>query len=115
MPPHRIVIVADPVGRLLFQVRQRRPWAGVYQLFLVSREERFRYGIIVADSRPSQGPPYIVLRAVSIEHRGRVLAAAVGMEYHPGGRLAGRDGHVEGASDQAGAHMRGDGPAHYFP
>jgi hypothetical protein len=63
MPPDRIIIVTDPVGRLLFHVRQRRPWAGVDQLFLVSREERFRYGIIVADSCPSQRPPDSILRA----------------------------------------------------
>jgi len=80
MPPDRIKVGADPVGRLLFQDRERRPWAGVDQLFLVSCEERFRYGIIVADSRPSQGPPYIVLRAVCVEHRGRILAAAVGVK-----------------------------------
>src|ERR1035438_1330734 len=111
MPPDRIIIVTDPVGRLLFQVRQRRPWAGVYQLFLVSREERFRYGIIVADSRPSQGPPNIVLRAVSVEHRGCVLAATVRMEDNSGGRFPGGDSHVERGGNQAGPHVRGDGPA----
>src|ERR1017187_4224596 len=85
MPPDRIIIVADPVGRLLFQVRQRRPRAGVDQLFLVSREEGFRYGIVVADSCPSQRPPDSILRAVGVEHRGCVLAAAVRMEDDPGG------------------------------
>src|ERR1039457_2315014 len=95
MPPDRIIIVADPVGRLLFQVRQRRPWAGVDQLFLVSREERFRYSIVVADSCPSQRPPDSILRAVGVEYRGCVLAAAVRMEDDPGGRLPGGEGHIE--------------------
>src|SRR5450755_4172811 len=114
MPPDRVIIVADPVGRLRFQVRERRPRAGVDQLFPVSCEERFRYGIVVADSRSSQGPPDIVLRAVLVEDSGRILAAAAGMKYHAGRRLPGGDGHVEGGGDQAGPHVRGDSPADYL-
>src|SRR5450755_2947089 len=114
MSPERIIIVADPVGRLLLQVRESRPWTGMDQLLLVRREERFRYGIIVADSRPPQGTHDIVPRAVLVEHRGRILAVAIGMEYHTGRRLPGGNGHVERGRDQAGPHMRGDSPADYF-
>src|SRR5450755_3999962 len=114
MAPDRIIIVADPVGRLLFQVRQRRPWAGVDQLFLVSREEGFRYRIVVADSCPSQRPPDSILRTVGVEYRGCVLAAAVRMEDDPGGRLTRGEGHIERGGDQAGPHVRGDGPANDF-
>src|ERR1017187_4948148 len=114
MSPDRVIVVADPVGCLSFKRSECRPRAGMDQLFLVSREERFRYGIVVADSRPAEGPPDIVLRAVLVEYGGSVLAAAVGMEYHSGRRLAGGDGHVEGGGDEAGAHVRGDGPANNF-
>src|SRR5271155_5502901 len=114
MPPDRIIIVADPVERLLFQVRERRPRAGVNQLFLVSCEERFRYGVIIADSCSSQGPPNIIPRAAGAEHRGRILAAATGMEDDPRRRLPGGDGRVEGGNDQAGPHVPGDGPANDF-
>src|ERR1017187_1663992 len=37
------------------------------------------------------------------------------MEDHPGGRLPGGDGHVEGGGDQAGAHVPGDRPADHGP
>src|SRR5450759_1040085 len=114
MSPDQIIVLADPVGCLLFQARERRPRAGVDQLLLVCREERFRYSIIVADSRPSQGPPYIILRAVGVEHRGRILAAAVRMKYHTGRRLSDSDSHIERGADQAGPHMRSDGPANDF-
>src|ERR1022692_250205 len=73
MSPDRVIVVADPVGCLSFKRSECRPRAGMDQLFLVSREERFRYGIVVADSRPSQGPPDIVLRAVLVEYGGSVL------------------------------------------
>src|ERR1019366_9221501 len=46
-----------------------RPGAGVDEFFLAGREERFRYGIVVADSGPAQGSPDIVLRAVGVEDR----------------------------------------------
>ena|ERR1039457_5633603 len=114
MSPDRVIVVADPVACLSFKRSERRPRTGMDQLFLVSREERFRYGIVVADSRSSEGPPDIVLRAVLVEYRGSVLASAVGMEYHPGRRLANGDGHIEGGGDQAGPHVRGDGPANDF-
>ena len=115
MPPDWIIVVVDPVCRLFFQVCERRPRPGVDQLLLVRREERFGYGIIVTDTGPSEGPPDIVLGAVLVEHGGRILAAAVGMEYHTGRRPAARDGHAEGVGDQAGPHVRGDGPANYLP
>src|SRR5450755_1358122 len=114
MPPDRIIIVTDPVGCFFLQVLQSRPWAGMDQLFLVSREERFRYGIIVADPRPSQGPPYIVFRAVSVEHRGCILAAAVRMEDDSRGWLPGGDSHAERAGDQGRPHVRSDSPANYL-
>src|ERR1022692_1473748 len=114
MSPDRVIVVADPVGCLSFKRSERRPRAGMDQLFLVCREERFRYRIVVAGSRPSQGPPDIVLRAVLVEYGGGVLASAVGMEYHSGRRLAGGDGHIEGGGDPAGPHVRGDGPANDF-
>src|ERR1017187_891924 len=111
MSPGLIVVVADPVRRFLLQARDRRPGAGVDQFFFVSCEERFRYGIIVTDPRPSQGPPDIVFPAVLIERGRRILPTAVGMKYHTGWRLPGSDGHVECRGDQAGPHVRGDGPA----
>src|ERR1039457_5945191 len=104
MSPYWIVIVADPVGRRCFQARQRRPRASVDQLLLVGREERFRYGIVITDPRPSQGAPDVILSAVLVEHRGRVLAAAVRMEDDSRRRLPGSDGHIEGSGDQAGPH-----------
>src|ERR1035438_3061256 len=114
MPPDRIVIVADPVGRLLFQTRERRPRAGVDQLLLIRREERFRYSIIVADTSPSERPPDFIPSAVSVEHQRRILTTAVRMKYHPGRRFPGSDGHVEGGGDQAGPHVGGGGPADDF-
>src|SRR5450432_539491 len=114
MSPDRVIVVADPVACLSFKRSECRPRPGMDQLFLVSREERFRHGIVIADPCPAEGPPDLVLLAVGGEYRGRVLAAAVGMEYHPGRRLACRDGHVEGSGDQAGPHMRGDSPANYL-
>src|ERR1039457_1786731 len=114
MSPDRIIVVADPVTSLPFKIGRRRPGASVNEFFLVRREERFRYGIVVTYSCPAEGPPDIVLRAVLVEHRGSVLAAAAGMNYHPGGRLAVRDGHPEGGGDEAGAHVRGDGPPDYL-
>ena len=73
MSPDRVIVVTDPVACLSFKRSERRPRAGMDQLFLVSREERLRYGVVVADSRSSQGPPDIVLRAVLVEYRGSVL------------------------------------------
>ena len=77
MSPDRVIVVADPVGCLSFKRSECRPRAGMDQLFLVSREERFRYSIIVADPCPSQGPPDSIVRTVGVEYRGCVLAAAV--------------------------------------
>src|ERR1035441_3649836 len=111
MPADCIIVVADPVVSLLFDIGYRGPGAGVDEFFLIGREERFGHGIVVADTGPAQGSSYIILRTVGIEDRGCVLAAPVGMEDHPGGRIAGGDGHVEGGGDQAGAHVRGDRPA----
>src|SRR5450631_2057142 len=101
MSPDWIIVVANPVRRLLFQTQERRPRTGMDQLFLIRREERFGYGIIVTDPGPSQGSPDIVLRAVLIEHGRRILAAAVRMKYHAGGRLPHGNGHVESGDDQA--------------
>src|SRR5271169_900424 len=114
MSPDWIIVAGNPVRRLLFQARERRPRAGMDQLLLIRREERFGYGIIVTDPGPSEGPPDIALCAVLIEYGGRILAAAVRMKYHPGRRLPGSNGHVESGDDQASPHMRGDSPADYF-
>ena len=54
MSPDWIIVVGNPVRRLLFQVPERRPRAGMDQLLLIRREERFRYGIIVTDPCPSR-------------------------------------------------------------
>ena len=91
MSPERIIVVADPVAHLCFQVRERRPRAGMDQLLLIRREERFRRSIVVAYSRSSQRPPDIVLCAVLVEDSGSILTAAVGMKYHAGRRLPGSD------------------------
>src|ERR1035438_4069533 len=111
MSPDLIVVVGNPVRCLLFQARKRRPRTGMDQLLLIRREERFGYSIIVTDPGPSEGSPDIVLRAVLIEHRRRVLAAAVRMKYHTGRGLRGGKGHVESGGDRAGPHRRGDSPA----
>src|SRR3954451_24841301 len=50
---------------------------------------------------------------IAVEFGGRVLGAAVGMEDHSGRWIPGRDGHVQGVGDQAGAHVVGDRPAHH--
>ena len=56
----------------------------------VRREERFRYGIIIADSCPS-GTVLCCSPCSRRRHRGRILAAAVRMKYHTGWRLPGGD------------------------
>src|SRR5450631_4729052 len=64
MPPDGVIVVMHPVSSLPFEIGERGPGPGVDQLFLIRREERFRYGIIVADSRPAERPPDIIPRAV---------------------------------------------------
>src|SRR5450631_3120153 len=73
MPPDGVIVVMYPVSSLPFEIGERGPGPGVDQLFLIRREERFRYGIIVADSRPAERPPDIIPRAVLVERRGSVL------------------------------------------
>lgn len=68
-----VEVVLDPVGGFSFQVGQGWPGAGVDEFFLVGGEERFRDGVVVADTGPSQGTPDLVLLAVRVEGAGGVL------------------------------------------
>src|SRR3954463_1706108 len=61
----------------------------------------------------AEGSADTVSRAVLRELAGGVLAAAVAVEDHTRGRLAVREGHVEGGGDHFDAHVLGDGPAHH--
>ncbi|SRR6266540_1481256 len=93
----------DPVAGLVRQISHGGPGPGVDEFLLVGREERFGYGVIVADPGASEGPSDLVLLAVGIEGCGGVLGAVVGMEDDARRRAAVRDGHIEGGGDQFGA------------
>src|SRR6266498_4047312 len=57
----------DPVAGLVRQISHGGPGPGVDEFLLVGREERFGYGVIVADPGASEGPSDLVLLAVGIE------------------------------------------------
>src|SRR5659263_649668 len=101
-------LVLDPVVSLPFEIGHCWPRSSVDQLFLVGREGRFRYGIVVRNTCPYQGTSDTILLAVPIEISGGVLRSAVGMEDHSRRRPAVGDSHIQSGRDELGAHMVGN-------
>src|SRR5665811_1411870 len=106
-----VEVVLDPVVSLPFEIGHCWPRSSVDQLFLVGREGRFRYGIVVTNTCPAQGTSDTILLAVPIEISGGVLRSAVGMEDHSRRRPAVGDSHIQSGRDELGAHMVGNGPS----
>ncbi len=107
MPSRRVVVVFDPFLGSCGQVFDVGPGAGVDEFFLVGREERFGYRIVVTNPGPSQGSANTVTLAVRVELACGVGGAPVGMKDNAGGLTATLDGHVERVGDQLGAHVSG--------
>ncbi len=70
---------------------------------------------LVAYPGPPVGPPDIVFLTEGIEDMRRVLAAAIGMEDDTRRWSTPVQGHAESVGDQAGPHVRADGPPDNFP
>src|SRR5450759_143786 len=86
------------------------PWEGQVFVTTMPYRDRFRYGIVVTNTCPSQGTSDTILLAVPIEISGGVLRSAVGMEDHSRRRPAVGDSHIQSGRDELGAHMVGNGP-----
>jgi hypothetical protein len=86
-----------------------RPGAGVDQLALERGEERLRQGVVPALARPADRQCVLALLREGGVGGGGLLAAAVGVEDHARLGIAGRDRVGQGAGDQLGAQVIGQG------
>lgn len=77
MAPDRVVVVLDPVVTLTPQPFHVGPWACVDKLLLVSGEEGFGDGIVIANPGPSQRTTYSVCLTVAVKLRRGILGATI--------------------------------------
>lgn len=107
-------------GLCVFDDRVLRPSpcrerARVVHLVLQRGEERLRHGVVAARAGPPDRQPDLMLGRPLSEQPGRVLGAAIRVEYRVPGHVAARPGRFQGVDGGVGGHAARQRPSRDHP